>query len=202
MKNVTIISHLTPEEWKMSWKDKVVEDNRENMNAYRQIDCFWGHFTSDSDFTICHHKEFEIKGMSLSQYFTGHLEVDERGSRITGKFGKKLSANMLLAIGGVFCIIAFISAWVKMDIEVSVTSAVLLAIILAVYFAKPKKGQDKILKHLEKISFDSKFHHREKLRKPEKKRKKRTMKEKASVKIESEQTDEQEQTEEQGKTEE
>lgn len=185
MKNVTIISHLTPEEWKMSWKDKVVEDNRENMRAYQQLDCFWGHFTSDSDFIICHHKEFEIKGMSLSQYFTGHLEWDEQGSRITGKFGKKLTANMFLAIGGVFCIIAFIGAWARMDIQVSITSAVLLAIILAVYFAKPKKGQDRIMKHLEKISFDAKFHNKAKPRKPPKK-KKRTMKEKATVKIESE----------------
>ena len=66
MKNVTIISHLTPEEWKMSWNDKVVEDNRQNMRASQQSDCFWGHFTSDSDFIICHHKEFEIKGMSLA----------------------------------------------------------------------------------------------------------------------------------------
>lgn len=185
MKNVTIISHLTPEEWKMSWKDKVVEDTRENMRAYQQRDCFWGHFTSDSDFTICHHKEFEIKGMSLSQYFTGHLEADEQGSRITGKFGKKLSANMFLAVGGVFCMVAFFGSWVRMDIQVAITSAVLLAIILAVYFAKPKKGQERIMKYLEKISFDAKFHNKAKAKKPQKK-KKRTMKEKASVKIEGE----------------
>ena len=171
MKNVTIISHLTPEEWKMSWNDKVVEDNRQNMRASQQSDCFWGHFTSDSDFIICHHKEFEIKGMSLGQYFTGHLEWDEQGSRITGKFGKKLTANMFLAIGGVFCMIAFIGAWARMDVQVSATSAVLLAIILAVYFAKPKKGQDRIMKYLEKISFDAKFHNKTKPGKPAKKEK-------------------------------
>ena len=56
MENVTIISHLTPREWKMSWENKVVEDSRENMRAYQQQNCFWGHFKNDRDFTICHHK--------------------------------------------------------------------------------------------------------------------------------------------------
>ena len=35
MENVTIISHLTPKEWKMSWEDKVVEDTKEKMRAYQ-----------------------------------------------------------------------------------------------------------------------------------------------------------------------
>ena len=52
MENVTIISHLTPREWKMSWENKVVEDSRENMRAYQQQNCFWGHFKNDRDFTI------------------------------------------------------------------------------------------------------------------------------------------------------
>lgn len=89
MENVTIISHLTPREWKMSWENKVVEDTRENMRAYQQQNCFWGHFKNDRDFTICHHKEFEIKGMSFGLYFNGTIEDDERGCKIVGKFGKK-----------------------------------------------------------------------------------------------------------------
>ena len=32
MENVTIISHLTPREWKMSWENKVVEDTRGRLN--------------------------------------------------------------------------------------------------------------------------------------------------------------------------
>lgn len=182
MESVTIISHLTPEEWKMSWNDKVVEDTRENMRAYQQKACYWGHFTSDVDFTICYHKEFEIKGMSLGIYFNGHLEADEKGSRITGKFGKKLSANIFLAMGAVLCIVAMFAAMVRSDLEVSIVAAVLLIILLICYFAKPKKGQERILKHLEKISFDSTFHGRPVVRKGRKK-KKRTMKEKAAINI-------------------
>lgn len=162
----------------MSWEAKVVEDTRENMRAYQQKDCFWGHFSGDNDFTICHHREFEIKGMSLGQYFNGHLEADEQGCRITGTFGKKLSANIFLALGAVFCLVAFISAIVKSDFQVSVTAAVLLVILLSVYFARPKKGQERIFKYLQKISFDDSFHG--KVVKRKKKNKYRTMKEMAS----------------------
>lgn len=158
MKNVTIISHLTPEEWKMSWNKKVVEDTRENMRAYQQKNCYWGHFSNDSDFSICHHKEYELKGMSLGLYFNGHLENDERGCRITGTFGKKVTANIFLAMGSVLCMIAMFASMVRADIEVSIVSAVLLVILLICYFAKPQKGQERILKQLEKISFDSDFH--------------------------------------------
>lgn len=183
MENVTIISHLTPEEWRLSWEDKVVEDTRENMRAYQQQNCFWGHFTGDSDFTICHHKEFEIKGMSLGIYFNGHLEEDERGCRITGKFGKKLTANIFLAMGAVLCIVAMFAAMVRADMEVSIVSAVLLVILLACYFAKPRKGKERILKYLEKISFDASFHGRY-VKGRNRKKKKRTMKEKASINME------------------
>ena len=93
MENVTIISHLTPREWKMSWENKVVEDTRENMRAYQQQNCFWGHFKNDRDFTICHHKEFEIKGMSFGLYFNGTIEDDERGCKIVGENGKSVSWN-------------------------------------------------------------------------------------------------------------
>ena len=53
MENVTIVSHLTPQEWKKSWEDKVVEDTKQNMRAYQQQNCYWGHFKNDRDFTIC-----------------------------------------------------------------------------------------------------------------------------------------------------
>lgn len=180
MENVTIISHLTPEEWKRSWQAKVVEDTKENMRAYQQSTCYWGHFTGDRDFIICHHKEYEIKGMSLSLYFNGHLEEDEKGCRITGKFGKKLSANIFLAMGAVLCIVALFSAMVKADYEVLFVSAVLLVILMLCYFTKPQKGKQRILKMLEKISFDDAFHGKGVAHKKAKK-KKRTMKEKAFV---------------------
>lgn len=119
MENVTIVSHLTPQEWKKSWEDKVVEDTKQNMRAYQQQNCYWGHFKNDRDFTICHHKEFEIKGMSLGLYFNGRIEDDERGCKIVGKFGKKHSANLFLGMGAALCIAAIIGATARQDIEVS-----------------------------------------------------------------------------------
>ena len=183
MENVTIVSHLTPQEWKKSWEDKVVEDTKQNMRAYQQQNCYWGHFKNDRDFTICHHKEFEIKGMSLGLYFNGRIEDDERGCKIVGKFGKKHSANLFLGMGAALCIAAIIGATARQDIEVSIVATVLLAIRVVVYMAKPKKGQQRILYQLEKISFDSRYHKkgsRKAAAKPEKK-KKRTMREKAMV---------------------
>ena len=183
MENVTIVSHLTPQEWKKSWEDKVVEDTKQNMRAYQQQNCYWGHFKNDRDFTICHHKEFEIKGMSLGLYFNGRIEDDERGCKIVGKFGKKHSANLFLGMGAALCIAAIIGATARQDIEVSIVATVLLAILVVVYMAKPKKGQQRILYQLEKISFDSRYHKkgsRKAAAKPEKK-KKRTMREKAMV---------------------
>ena len=174
MENVTIVSHLTPQEWKKSWEDKVVEDTKQNMRAYQQQNCYWGHFKNDRDFTICHHKEFEIKGMSLGLYFNGRIEDDERGCKIVGKFGKKHSANLFLGMGAALCIAAIIGATARQDIEVSIVATVLLAILVVVYMAKPKKGQQRILNQLEKISFDSRYHKKgshKAAAKPEKKKK-------------------------------
>ena len=183
MENVTIISHLTPREWKMSWENKVVEDTRENMRAYQQQNCFWGHFKNDRDFTICHHKEFEIKGMSFGLYFNGTIEDDERGCKIVGKFGKKKTANLFLGMGAALCIAAIFGAIARQDMEVSIVATVLLAILLIVYFAKPQKGQKRILAQLEKISFDNNYHKKVSKKAKAYVKKKRTMREKAMVNV-------------------
>lgn len=186
MENVTIISHLTPAEWKHSWEEKVVEDTKENMRAYQQLDCFWGHFKDSRSFTICHHKEFELKGMSFGLYFNGHIEDDERGCKIVGSFGKKKTANLFLGMGAVLCILALLGSLMQGNREVSIVASVLLVIVFAVYFAKPKKGQQRILKQLEKISFDANFHKKHVAKKnashPAKK-KKRSMRDKARVDV-------------------
>ncbi len=165
----------------MSWEDKVVEDTRENMRLYQQSSCYWGHFTNDRDFTLCHHKEFEVKSMSLALYFNGHLEPDEKGSRITGRFVKKMSVNLFLAMGAVLCLTAMLSAAVKADLEVLLVSTVLFVILFLCYLAKPKKGQRKILQQLERISFDGAFHNPDRKVKAEPIKKKRTMREKAMI---------------------
>ena len=96
--------------------------------------------------------------MSLGLYFNGRIEDDERGCKIVGKFGKKHSANLFLGMGAALCIAAIVGATARQDVEVSIVATVLLAILIVVYMAKPKKGQKRILNQLEKISFDSKFH--------------------------------------------
>lgn len=183
MQNVTIVSHLTPEEWKLSWKDKVVEDTRENMKEYQSSSCFWGHFKNTTDFTICYHKEFEIKGMSFGMYFNGKLEWDEQGSKITGKFGKKKTADLFLIAGIILCLLALVGATLQSDSEVSIVSSVLLIILLIFYLVKPKRGQERILNQLKKISFDDKFRGKAGGRRKgiPKKKKKRSMREKARV---------------------
>ncbi|MCD7819643.1 MAG: hypothetical protein LUH07_11420 [Lachnospiraceae bacterium] len=185
MKNVTIISHLTPEEWKLSWKDKVVEDTKENMKEYQSSSCFWGHFSNSTDFTICHHKEFEIKGMSFGLYFNGTVEWDEKGSKITGKFGKKKTADLFLIAGIILCLLALAGATLQADREVSIVSSVLLLILIIFYLVKPKNGQERILNQLKKISFDDSFRGKAGGRRKgiTKKKKKRSMREKARVEI-------------------
>lgn len=158
METVRIISHLTPEEWKRSFQDKVVEDTDENMRAYQQTACYWGHFKDEGNFVLCHHKEYEIKSMSLELYFNGRLETEERGSCITGKFGKKRSANLFLAMGAALSLVVFVSAAFRADFEMLSVSGLLFAILLLCYLSKPKKGQKQLLEQLEKISFDEGFH--------------------------------------------
>lgn len=157
MENVTIVSHLTPAEWKRSWSEKVIEDTEENKKQYQMTNCFWGHFTGERDFIICYHKEGEIKGMSLAQYFWGRIENDERGCRIVGKFGKKKTANLFLMIGCVLCLLTMFGSIMRSDMQVLVTASVLLVICFIAYILKPQRGQDRIKAQLEKISFDDKF---------------------------------------------
>ena len=83
-------------------------------------------------------------------------------------------------MGAVLCIVALFSAMVKADYEVLFVSAVLLVILMLCYFTTPQKGKQRILKMLEKISFDDAFHGKGVVHKKAKK-KKRTMKEKAFV---------------------
>ena len=72
----------------------------------------------------------------------------------------------------------------KQGVEVfTIVATVLLAILVVVYMAKPKKGQQRILNQLEKISFDSRYHKKgsHKAAAKSEKKKKRTMREKAMV---------------------
>ncbi len=191
MPKVTIISHLTPLEWKLSWNDKVIEDTRENMKEYQSSTCFWGHFSTDRDFTICHHREFEVKGMSMGLYFNGHIEADEKGSCITGKFTKKWSANLFLIAGAIICLLAMLGGILYNESQMIIVGGVLLIIVVVYYFMRPSRGQQRIIEELKKISFDDayagkdRYHHAGKTKTAKAEAKKnRSMKEKARVVIE------------------
>lgn len=62
MNTIEIRSHLTKKQWMRSWKEKVVEDTKENRRAYHSSNCFYGQFFNDSEFKLYHHKEFEGNG--------------------------------------------------------------------------------------------------------------------------------------------
>ena len=181
MANITIISHLTPQEWKASWEDKVVEDSKESMRAYQQYECFCGHFQSPTEFELCHHKEYEVKSMSLGMYFRGNVEVDPQGSKITGTIGKKRSTNLFLCLGAILCLIAMFGSIPQGDYRVLITAAVLLGILIFVYLTKPKKEQQMLIKHLEKISFDDTFHGKAPLSARKHLKKKRSLKDRATI---------------------
>ena len=79
-------------------------------------------------------------GKSLGLYFNGTIESDEHGCKIVGKFGKKFTANLFLGVGGALCTAALIGSIARQDIEVAIVSAVLLLILLVIYFSKPQKA--------------------------------------------------------------
>lgn len=136
----------------------MIEDNRRNLKDYQATTCYFGHFKNDRDFVLYHHKEFEVKGISLGLYFNGRIEDDDRGCRIEGSIAKKFTANLFLGMGAALCLAALFGAAAKQDLQVTIVASVLLIIILGVYIVKPKKEQEMLMKELEKISFDDKFY--------------------------------------------
>lgn len=182
MGKITIISHLSPEEWKASWEAKVVEDSSKGMKEFHKCDCFCGRFYNEKDFLMFHHKEFESKTFSLGMYLNGRIEKDVQGSKITGTIGKKWSSNLFLGAGAALSLVAFLGSLLRAEYEVAITSAVLLVILVFVYFARPKNEQEILVQHLKSISFDDSFHGKAPLSARKHLKRKRTMKEKATVK--------------------
>ncbi len=158
MPNVTIVSHLSPAEWKRSWNDKVVSDTKENKQATREANCYWGHMEPFNEFSLTYHKADEIKGMSLGLYFNGKIEKDPQGCRITGTFNKVRGLNPFLIMGSVLCIMAMIGSAPSGNITTTLTAGVLLIILIYVFLSRPKKQQQKLVNKLKDISFDDSFH--------------------------------------------
>ncbi|MCD8323700.1 MAG: hypothetical protein LUC32_01890 [Clostridiales bacterium] len=159
--NIKVTCRLNKAEWKRSWRAKVVEDTKENKNAYRGENCFWGNFEDDATFVMYYHKEYEAVRLSLKMYFKGHIVEDGDGCRIEGSAARLRSTNGFLMIGCLLCLVAFLgSLFYAGDIGTTATTAVLMLILLFVYFAKPKKEIQQIVDGLKDISFDEKFYKR------------------------------------------
>ena len=183
MENVTIISHLTPREWKMSWENKVVEDSRENMRAYQQQNCFWGHFKNDRDFTICHHKEFEIKGMSLGLYLMEQSKMMSVVVRLLVNSERRKQQICFLeweqrSVSQQYLEQSHVRIW-KYPL-----SRLYCLPFTDCLFCKATEGTETDSGQLEKISFDNNYHRKVSKKAKADVKKKRTMREKAMVNVE------------------
>ena len=152
---IEIRSHLTKQNWKKSWSDKVVEDTRENTRQYHKTNCFYGHFENDSDFILYHHKEFE--GTMLTTFFMGHVEKTEEGCRITGHFSKRKTANIFFIFAAVLTLIVAIVMSFAGQIQMAIAPFFLCIIVIMCYFVMPSTAKDRLTNQLKKISFDDQY---------------------------------------------
>lgn len=158
-------SCLTPEEWKLSWQDKVREAGKKRPARKKEVQeakgkrraCYEGYFFGERDFRLCRRQEYEIKGMSIGLYFQGHLEETKEGCRITGRFRKKPGANLFLLLGAVLCLAAAGKSFLTADYGILALSLGLFAVLLFCFWSKPKKGCKMILRQLERISTDEAY---------------------------------------------
>ncbi|MCF0146465.1 MAG: hypothetical protein HUJ73_07750 [Eubacterium sp.] len=155
MDKYTIMSPLTLIEWKRSWEKHVVDDSdRANQNSTRMQNCYWGHFKNEKDFTICFHKEFESKALSLGSYFNGTIERHENGSKITGSITRKKSANIFLTVGIIIFLLVSLVSFFSGERMTALATAVLFFIFLAFRVKTPKQEETQLLDIMKTISSD------------------------------------------------
>lgn len=152
---IEVRSHLTKQNWKKSWNDKIVEDTRENTRQYHKTNCFYGHFENDSDFILYHHKEFE--GTMLTTFFMGHVEKTEEGCKITGYFSKRKTANIFFTFAAVFTLIVAIVMAFAGQLQMAVAPLFLCVIVVLCYFVMPRTSKERLIEALKKISFDDQY---------------------------------------------
>ena len=151
METYEIISPLSVKQWKKAWNGAVVEDSRENRKNYHQKTCYCGHFTSDNEFILYYHKEFE--NYSLNTNFFGRLEKHGRGCRLTGHFAKKRTANIFLVFASALTAVTTIVMGFSGQFKMMCAPAVLCVILLLCLFIIPKGTQDILVNVLKEISF-------------------------------------------------
>lgn len=79
-----IISHLKKKDWKAQWHEKVVEYTRENKRKYVANNCYFGEFTSEDEFYVFYHGEFQ--NALMATYFKGRVEQTADGCKLPGLF--------------------------------------------------------------------------------------------------------------------
>ena len=151
MNTIEIRSHLTKKQWMRSWKEKVVEDTKENRRAYHSSNCFYGQFFNDSEFKLYHHKEFE--GNGLNTFFFGKVEKSADDCVITGTFKKKSTANIFLIFAAILTGITSAVMLFNGNMQLFIAPAVLFVIVLLCYFIVPASSRELLTGILKDISF-------------------------------------------------
>ena len=151
MNTIEIRSHLTKKQWMHSWKEKVVEDTKENRRAYHSANCFYGQFFNDSEFKLYHHKEFE--GNGLNTFFFGKVEKSQDGCVITGTFKKKSTANIFLIFAAILTGITSAVMLFNGNMQLFIAPAALFVIVLLCYFIVPASSRELLTGILKDISF-------------------------------------------------
>lgn len=159
MKRVKIESPLTVKQWKRQWNWNIVnDDDKQSRKAYREKDCYYGHFLSKHDFMMCWHKSLDGTGMST--YFYGTIEKHGKGSLITGYFSKKKGSIVFLMMGIILSALVTV-----LNIAVAVSTgdwenvwapALFCALFVAILWYPGTSQQEKILYVLQKMSFPTK----------------------------------------------
>lgn len=93
MKPFEIHSDHDPETWLRLWDSRIVELNSKNKGAYSGERCFFGTHEKNQ-LMVFFHSDYDT--IYLSTRFTGKIEPEGTGSRISGTIGKMKSAIFFL----------------------------------------------------------------------------------------------------------
>lgn len=145
-----IISYLKKKEWKAQWHEKVVEYTRENKRKYVANNCYFGEFTSEDEFYVFYHGEFQ--NALMATYFKGKVEQTAEGCKITGTVSKRRTAMIFLYFATVltgFTAAVFLTTG---QLSMAVAPAVLCAICVATAVINPKASVAKLMDLMKNIS--------------------------------------------------
>ena len=157
MDKLSILSPLILEDWLLSWKDKVVDAEEKRTNIHIRSDYFCGKIKKNNECELEYYKAFSSKTLSVDEHFYGQIEETETGTKITGYFSKKKSIKLYLVIGTILSLCVLITAIMKGQSELVMTSAGLLLIFFAMYKLNPKKDREILKEQLIKISSDESY---------------------------------------------